>query len=109
MSYQLHAPSYELQATSYELQATSYELRDMSYKLEDTRYKIAPALADNITVQPLDRSMIIQCRTALYIDRIQMNITYQRSVPADGTMAQVIYRSILSRRRHDFHIGATGT
>jgi hypothetical protein len=51
-SYELQAKSYELQATSYELQVTSYKIRDESYELRDTRYKIAPAPADESTVQP---------------------------------------------------------
>ena len=51
-SYELKATSCELQATSYELQVMSYEIRDMSYELRDTRYKIAPAPADECTVQP---------------------------------------------------------
>jgi hypothetical protein len=37
---------------SYELQLTSYEILDASYELRDTRYKIAPAPADDSTVQP---------------------------------------------------------
>jgi hypothetical protein len=36
---------------SYELQVTSYEILDASYELRDTRYKIAPAPADDSTVQ----------------------------------------------------------
>ncbi len=44
--------SFKFQATSYELQVMSYETQNMSYELRDTRYKIAPAPADDGTVQP---------------------------------------------------------
>jgi hypothetical protein len=53
-SYKLKAKScsFKLQATSYELQVMSYEIQDMSFELRDTRLKIAPAPADECTVQP---------------------------------------------------------
>jgi hypothetical protein len=51
-SLKQQAASFELQATSYELQVMSYEIRNMSYELRDTSYKIAPAPADECTVQP---------------------------------------------------------
>jgi hypothetical protein len=53
-SHELRASNSELRASSFKLRllATRYEIRDMSYELRDTRYKIAPAPADDSTVQP---------------------------------------------------------
>jgi hypothetical protein len=56
------AASFKLQASSYELRATSYELRDTKYELRYTRFKIAPAPADECTVQVLYRTFISRCR-----------------------------------------------
>ncbi len=41
-----------IQKIFYELQVTRYEIPDMSYELRDMKYKIAPAPADDNTVQP---------------------------------------------------------
>jgi hypothetical protein len=67
----VQARSYNLQALSYELQVTSYKIRDASYELRDTRYKMAPAAADDSTVQHLDHGMIVPCRPALYNERLR--------------------------------------
>jgi hypothetical protein len=50
--FQFNRFFYKSRATSYELQVMSYEIRNMSYELRNMRYKIAPALADDGTVQP---------------------------------------------------------
>jgi hypothetical protein len=58
--------SYELRATSFEIQVTSYELKSVTCQ-------ILPAPANDCTVQDLDRSMIVQCKIAPYIDRIRLS------------------------------------
>jgi hypothetical protein len=76
-NYELKALSYELQyklqATSYELQATNFEKQVTSYEIRSVTCKIPPALADDSMVRYLDRSVIVQCRIVLYIDRAQLS------------------------------------
>ncbi len=73
MKYERRA-TYWLRALSYELQVAvmGHEIRDMSYDPRDTRCKIMPGPADDSTVQHLDRSMIVRCRSTSYIDRSQL-------------------------------------
>jgi hypothetical protein len=63
-----------IQGTSYELQATSFdETQVTSYELKSVTSQILPVPADDITVQDLDHSMIVQCKIVAYIDRIQLS------------------------------------
>jgi hypothetical protein len=65
---------------NYELEVMSYKVQDASYELRDTRYKTASSLADDSTVQNLDRSRIVWCRTAWCIDITQLTVSRRRPV-----------------------------
>jgi hypothetical protein len=70
MSYDI---SYKLRVTSYELRATSFEIQDTSYEQKNCTCQILPAPADDCTVQDLDRSIIVRCNIAPYIDSIRLS------------------------------------
>jgi hypothetical protein len=72
-SYKLRVTSYELRALKYKLRATSFEIQVTSYELKSVTCQILLAPADDCTVQDLDRSMIVRCKIAPYIDRILLS------------------------------------
>jgi hypothetical protein len=66
MSYDI---SYKLRV----IRATSIEIQDTSYELKSVTCQILPAPAGDCTVQDLDRSIIVRCNIAPYIDRIRLS------------------------------------
>jgi hypothetical protein len=66
------------------------------------RYIIAPAPADDSTVWYLNHSIIVQCRSVLYVDRIRIVLAdYQTPAPADKSYCEFLYPTIISRRERD--------
>jgi hypothetical protein len=84
----------------------SPELRDARYEL---RAKIpdlnSPVLSNDTAVWYLDRSMIVQCRSLLYIGRNNLSWLIIRDLYQ--LMIALLYRTIISQRWRDFFVYCT--